>query len=530
MYDDHIKPHSHLTHAQISFFISCMVAFVWWCIRWLERRTSANEGGKPDVESGLTHAQRNGDSSVVKAGDVKESDGVIKNDVKEAPSPVVKGPVAASFPPVPTMDETLRNAALLGLVMFYFMLCDYLKVLSNEERVYSRDQFLFLLFLLFLVASAFTLTPTKDKILNRDQTEEWKGWMQVMFVWYHYFAAKEWYNWIRVYIACYVWMTGFGNFSFFWVRGDYSVWRVLKMLFRMNFLVLVVMAVTSNQYMLYYICAMHTYWFLTVYLFMRVLTSWNTHRVLMAVKILAYIVVNAFIFEIPGNCSNLFRPLWFIFQFPDGVHDVMHEWEFRAGLDHWACLLGMLCAYNYPHYEAFITYLESPHETGREAFKRICMKVGVVLGAVAVGVGWYFSFMTKEKYDYNKTHCYTSLLFILVFSVLRNSFPVLRRYYVGLFAWLGKITLETYLSQLHVYLQSNAKHLLGYLRGYPLLNLAVATIVYLCISQVLFHLTLNFSAYFIQKDWRKAARLSAIACGVVLAASLCAFVLQMGTV
>jgi len=46
---------------------------------------------------------------------------------------------------------------------------------------------------------------------RRDQTEEWRGWMQVMFVWYHYFAAKEWYNWIRVYIACYVWMTGFGN-------------------------------------------------------------------------------------------------------------------------------------------------------------------------------------------------------------------------------------------------------------------------------------------------------------------------------
>ena len=45
----------------------------------------------------------------------------------------------------------------------------------------------------------------------RDQTEEWKGWMQVMFVWYHYFAAKEWYNWIRIYIACYVWMTGFGK-------------------------------------------------------------------------------------------------------------------------------------------------------------------------------------------------------------------------------------------------------------------------------------------------------------------------------
>jgi len=48
-------------------------------------------------------------------------------------------------------------------------------------------------------------------LICRDQTEEWKGWMQVMFVWYHYFAAKETYNWIRVFIACYVWMTGFGQ-------------------------------------------------------------------------------------------------------------------------------------------------------------------------------------------------------------------------------------------------------------------------------------------------------------------------------
>ena len=49
-------------------------------------------------------------------------------------------------------------------------------------------------------------------LLSRDQTEEWKGWMQVMFVWYHYFKAAETYNAVRIYIAAYVWMTGFGQF------------------------------------------------------------------------------------------------------------------------------------------------------------------------------------------------------------------------------------------------------------------------------------------------------------------------------
>jgi hypothetical protein len=58
-------------------------------------------------------------------------------------------------------------------------------------------------------------TEQKTGCVFRDHTEEWKGWMQVMFVWYHYFAAKEWYNWIRLYIAAYVWMTGFGETELF---------------------------------------------------------------------------------------------------------------------------------------------------------------------------------------------------------------------------------------------------------------------------------------------------------------------------
>lgn len=42
---------------------------------------------------------------------------------------------------------------------------------------------------------------------------------------YHYFAATEIYNAIRVFIAAYVWMTGFGNFSYYYIRKDFSVGR-----------------------------------------------------------------------------------------------------------------------------------------------------------------------------------------------------------------------------------------------------------------------------------------------------------------
>ncbi|XP_041360618.1 protein REDUCED WALL ACETYLATION 2-like isoform X2 [Gigantopelta aegis] len=381
-----------------------------------------------------------------------------------------------------------------------------MQVFPALERKYNRDEFLFLVFILFLVGCAFTIRSTPDKILNRNQTEEWKGWMQVMFVWYHYFAAKEWYNWIRLYIACYVWMTGFGNFSFFWLRKDFSFWRMLKMLFRLNFLVIFVVMVTDNQYMLYYICAMHTYWFFTVYVFMGVLSSWNEHRFKMAIKFAVYFVCNALIFDVPGVAPVIFRPLQVILGYRERKYNMMHEWTFRVGLDHWVCFVGMLCAYNYPHFESFIKFVEETSASAREKYTKWAMKMALVLIACLVGVSWYVLFMGKDKFAYNRIHPYTSFIPIVVFIVLRNSFPFLRRYYVYMFEWLGKITLETYLSQLHVYLQSNAKHLIGYIPGYHLLNFALATIIYLGISHALFNLTTEFSTYLIPKDMKTVLR------------------------
>lgn len=79
-----------------------------------------------------------------------------------------------------------------------------------------------------------------------------------------------------------------GNFSYFWTRKDYSIYRLLKMLFRLNFLVLVVMAVTNNEFVRYYICAMHTYWFLSVYAMMAVLKSYNTVSMMMTLIVFAF--------------------------------------------------------------------------------------------------------------------------------------------------------------------------------------------------------------------------------------------------
>lgn len=110
----------------------------------------------------------------------------------------------------PSLDQFLQSVAIFGAIMFFYYLCDDSHHFPATERTYSRDLFWFLVLLLVAVAAGLTRKETADKILNREQTEEWKGWMQVMFVWYHYFKAAETYNAIRVFIAAYVWMTGFG--------------------------------------------------------------------------------------------------------------------------------------------------------------------------------------------------------------------------------------------------------------------------------------------------------------------------------
>lgn len=76
------------------------------------------------------------------------------------------------------------------------------------------------------VALGSSLQPVRTPLLlNRPQTEEWKGWMQVLFLLYHYFEARELYNAIRIFIAGYVWMTGYGNFSYYYRTGDFSIGR-----------------------------------------------------------------------------------------------------------------------------------------------------------------------------------------------------------------------------------------------------------------------------------------------------------------
>lgn len=361
---------------------------------------------------------------------------------------------------------------------------------SSSSSLYKRSQ----------ISAAYATRVKEAKpyndVLNRDQTEEWKGWMQFVFLIYHYYHAEEVYNSIRIMITCYVWMTGFGNFSFFYLKNDFSFVRVVQMLWRLNFLVIFLCLSQGTTYILYYICPLHTYYFLMVYVTMRVGKRLNYSKFGLRIKLA---IVALLIYLIWDVDLGLFKVIHYPFLGSKptlgATNGTQWEWYFRTSLDHWSTFLGMIFAANYPIVSLFYRKLEAMSWL-KCWLGKSCMGASIMVAFVV----WVRGPFLLDKFDYNVTNPYFGFVPLITYIYFRNLTPGLRSHSLKILHEIGKTTLETYLMQHHIWLASNAKTLLVLIPGWPKINMLVVTIIYFTLSRKLYKITIFLRGMLLPND------------------------------
>ncbi|KAM0427870.1 hypothetical protein ACHAPT_007329 [Fusarium lateritium] len=302
---------------------------------------------------------------------------------------------------------------------------------------------------------ATPVAPVKEDtgILSRDQTEEWKGWMQAVILIYHWTGASRSlpvYMFVRLLVAAYLFQTGYGHTIFFLVKKDFSFHRIASVLLRLNILSCALPYVMDTDYMFYYFAPLVSFWFLVVYATMGVGSGYNDNTYAIICKICASLVLITTMLKFTPVMEWVFVALHTVFRIKWDLHD----WEFRVGLDSSIVYVGMLAGLAHQRIERNSTWFTNYRNAMAPSLAILLMY------AVPCVV-------LCDKRKYTMVHPYLSFLPILAFVALRNATSRFRRIYSTAAAWLGRCSLETFILQYHTYLAGDTKGVLlfGFFKG-----------------------------------------------------------------
>ena len=352
--------------------------------------------------------------------------------------------------------------------------------------------------------------------LSRDQTNEWKGWMQALIITYHYnraWTALWFWEVIRLAVSSYLFLTGFGHTLFFLQKEDYSFRRVAGVMIRTNLLPVTLSYVMRTRWLLYYYMPLSTFWFLVVYATLAIAPGLNKNKLTLVCKVIASAtLVRTFIttHDLPETFVRLLA-LTFRMSF-----DARAFFDYRVRIDEYIVYVGMLSAILYLWLKD-ILQSDRRHDKPTEIMRRlfpVLKTLTIALAALTLVYFWHQVGLNFTKTaDWTKWQPILGPIPVLCFIVLRNAHPTLRNYHSAAFAWLGRYSGEMYTMQNHIWLAGDQEAVLrsGFFRGDGTLrndrwrDLVVLTPLYLIACCVIGDATGVIANWFLEEDKEEAA-------------------------
>ncbi|KAK3593520.1 hypothetical protein CHS0354_037045 [Potamilus streckersoni] len=418
--------------------------------------------------------------------------------------------------------EIITSLAKLGIIMAYSYICDRSNFFMKENKYYTHVNFLLPFAYVMILGFFFTESTDQTTLLHRDQTDEWKGWMQLVILIYHLTGASKVlpvYMHIRVLVSSYLFLTGYGHFTYFWKHGEYSLFRYCQVMFRLNLLVVVLCFVMNRPYQFYYFVPLVSFWFLVIYVTMAIwphlseksAEDHTRHYFYMVIKfiILGTVISLLYMSEVFFEHLFLLRPLKPLFVTSD---DSIHEWRFRWQLDRYSVLFGMVFAFGY---QMLLKY-RIINDTDKENLLSGSLNAAFTgLGVIGVLSYVVFSCLCRNKQECNEVHSYIAFVPIVSYILIRNTYGWLRTKYSSFFAWFGRISLELFISQYHIWLAADTHGVLVLIPSYPVLNIIITSFIFICISHEIAKITAVLSKYAVPDEWKALLR-NIILCIAVL--------------
>ncbi|XP_050545813.1 N-acetylneuraminate 9-O-acetyltransferase isoform X1 [Daktulosphaira vitifoliae] len=390
----------------------------------------------------------------------------------------------------------MTSLSKLGIIMMYFYLCDRTNFFMKENKYYSDASFWLPVGYVFVLGLFFTEESRYTKLLHRDQTDEWKGWMQLVILIYHLTGANikiSISNHVQTLIAAYLFLTGFGHFCYIWHKNDVGLTRYFQVLFRLNMLTIVLCICMNRPYQFYFYIPLVSFWFTILYLLLlcppRVTAASSETRptqylyIIFKILVLLIFIIILYMSEVFFDKIFLMRPWKALFVTTD---DDIHEWWIRWQLNRFSIMYGIIISFIIILIQRYNFIDDNNHSNLVSPRLAVFSSILALIGLTASTA---YNILCQNQTECSEFLSYTSIIPILSYIIIRNMSGILRTKFSSLFAWFGRISLELMVCQCHIWLAADTHGVLVLLPGYPVLNGLIVSFIFICICHELHEIT-----------------------------------------